>query len=182
MDEGQESQKTGIWLSEVYIVDADTDSPYVWAADKKGKLEKRSVILGQHDEELGEYEIADGLSKDDCIAYPSDILEEGMSTTTNIEDAMDTGNIDMQPLDDSSFSEDPLPDTADTEGVSEYEMSDDGTVVDDPEAVDDSIVDDSSSDETYTDESMDMTDGSSDSGEILDDNLMPVEEDTEEAQ
>ena len=177
MDEGQESQKTGIWLSEVYIVDADTDSPYVWAADKKGKLEKRSVILGQHDEELGEYEIADGLSKDDCIAYPSDILEEGMSTTTNIEDAMDTGNIDMQPLDDSSFSEDPLPDTADTEGVSEYEMSDDGTVVDDPEAVDDSIVDDSSSDE-----SMDMTDGSSDSGEILDDNLMPVEEDTEEAQ
>ena len=53
-----------------------------------------------------------------------------MSTTTNIEDAMDTGNIDMQPLDDSSFSEDPLPDTADTEGVSEYEMSDDGTVVD----------------------------------------------------
>ena len=177
MDEGQESQKTGIWLSEVYIVDADTDSPYVWAADKKGKLEKRSVILGQHDEELGEYEIADGLSKDACIAYPSDILEEGMSTTTNIEDAMDTGNIDMQPLDDSSFSEDPLPDTADTEGVSEYEMSDDGTVVDDPEAVDDSIVDDSSSDE-----SMDMTDGSSDSGEILDDNLMPVEEDTEEAQ
>ena len=182
MDEGQESQKTGIWLSEVYIVDADTDSPYVWAADKKGKLEKRSVILGQHDEELGEYEIADGLSKDDCIAYPSDILEEGMSTTTNIEDAMDTDNIDMQPLDDSSFSEDPLPDTADTEGVSEYEMSDDGTVVDDPEAVDDSIVDDSSSDETYMDESMDMTDGSSDSGEILDDNLMPVEEDTEEAQ
>lgn len=177
MDEGQESQKTGIWLSEVYIVDADTDSPYVWAADKKGKLEKRSVILGQHDEELGEYEIADGLSKDACIAYPSDILEEGMSTTTNIEDAMDTGNIDMQPLNDSSFSEDPLPDTADTEGVSEYEMSDDGTVVDDPEAVDDSIVDDSSSDE-----SMDMTDGSSDSGEILDDNLMPVEEDTEEAQ
>ena len=58
-----------------------------------------------------------------------------MSTTTNIEDDMDTGNIDMQPLDDSSFSEDPLPDTADTEGVSEYEMSDDGTVVDDPEAV-----------------------------------------------
>ena len=82
--------------SNVYIVDADTDSPYVWAADKKGKLEKRSVILGQLDEELGEYEIADGLSKDDCIAYPSDILEEGMSTTTNIEDAMDTNNIGNQ--------------------------------------------------------------------------------------
>ena len=85
-------------------------------SDKKGKLEKRSVILGTGMMKTWRYEIADGLSKDDCIAYPSDILEEGMSTTTNIEDAMDTGNIDMQPLDDSSFSEDPLPDTADTEG------------------------------------------------------------------
>ena len=41
-----------------------------------------------------------------------------------------------------------------------------GSDYDDPEAVDDSIVDDSSSDE-----SMNMTDGSSDSGEILDDKL-----------
>ena len=182
MDEGQDTEKTGIWLSEVYIVDADTDSPYVWAADSKGKLEKRSVILGQYDEDLGEYEIADGLSKDDCIAYPSDVLEEGMSTTTNIEEAMDTDNVDMEPLDDSSFSEDSLPDETDTESVDSYEMSDDGTVIDDPEAYDDSIIDDSSSDEDSTDESMDMTDGSSDSDEILDDNLMPVEEDTEEAQ
>ncbi len=182
MDEGQDTEKAGIWLNEVYIVDADTDSPYVWAADSKGKLEKRSVILGQYDEDLGEYEIADGLSKDDCIAYPSDVLEEGMSTTTNIEEAMDTDNVDMEPLDDSSFSEDSLPDETDTESVDSYEMSDDGTVIDDPEAYDDSIIDDSSSDEDSTDESMDMTDGSSDSDEILDDNLMPVEEDTEEAQ
>ena len=68
MDEGQDTQKVGVWISEAYIVDADTGSPYVWAADKNGKLEKRSVILGQHDEELGEYEIADGLTKDDSIA------------------------------------------------------------------------------------------------------------------
>ena len=97
MDEGQESQKTGIWLSEVYIVDADTDSPYVWAADKKGKLEKRSVILGQHDEELGEYEIADGLTEKDKIAFPTDELKEGISvvegTTSQTTAAMyDTGD------------------------------------------------------------------------------------------
>ncbi len=182
MDEGQDTEKAGIWLNEVYIVDADTDSPYVWAADSKGKLERRSVILGQYDEDLGEYEIADGLSKDDCIAYPSDVLEEGMSTTTNIEEAMDTESVDMEPLDDSSFSEDSLPNETDTEGVDSYEMSDDGTVIDAPEAYDDSVIDDSSSNEDFTDESIDMTDGSSDSDEILDDNLMPVEEDTEEAQ
>ena len=61
MDEGQDTQKVGVWISEAYIVDADTDSPYVWATDKNDKLEKRNVILGQYDEELGEYEIADGL-------------------------------------------------------------------------------------------------------------------------
>lgn len=32
----------GIWLDESFICDADTDSPYVWVDDGKGKLEKRS--------------------------------------------------------------------------------------------------------------------------------------------
>lgn len=187
MDEGQEEEKAGIWLSEVYIVDADTDSPYVWATDKNDKLEKRSVILGQYDEELGEYEIADGLSEDDCIAFPSDILEEGMSTTTNIEEAMDTDNVDMEPVDDGSFSDDSYTgdsytDESGFDDVSEYEMSDDGTVIDDPEAIDDSIVDGDMTDDSYMDESTDMTDGSTDSSEILDDNLMPVEGDTEDVQ
>lgn len=151
LDEGQDSQKTGVWISEVYIMDAETDSPYVWAADKDNKLEKRSVILGQYDEDLGEYEIADGLTKDDCIAYPSEVLTEGMATTTNIDEAMDTNNVDMEPLDDSSFDDDP-----ELDGVSEYEMSDDGTVIDDPEAIDDSSMED--------------------------ENLVPMEGDTEEAQ
>ena len=60
---GQEDKKEGLWLSEFYIVDAATDSPFVWAADEDKKLEKRPVILGQYDETLGEYEIADGLTR-----------------------------------------------------------------------------------------------------------------------
>lgn len=167
LDEGQDSQKAGVWISEGYIMDAETDSPYVWAADKDNKLEKRSVILGQYDEDLGEYEIADGLTKDDCIAYPSEVLTEGMATTTNIDEAMDTNNVDMEPLDDgsvdgdasyddSSFDDDTSYDDSELDGVSEYEMSDDGTVIDDPEAIDDSIMED--------------------------ENLVPMEGDTEEAQ
>ena len=167
LDEGQDSQKAGVWISEVYIMDAETDSPYVWAADKDNKLEKRSVILGQYDEDLGEYEIADGLTKDDCIAYPSEVLTEGMATTTNIDEAMDTNNVDMEPLDDGSvdddasyddgsFDDDTSYDDSELDGVSEYEMSDDGTVIDDPEAIDDSIMED--------------------------ENLVPMEGDTEEAQ
>ena len=80
MDEGQEEQKKGIWLGDYYIVDADTENPYVWAVDSKGRLEKRSVVLGQHDDDLSEYEIADGLTEDDSIAFPSDSLAEGMRT------------------------------------------------------------------------------------------------------
>ena len=96
-DEGQDEEKIGIWLNDYFIVDADTDSPYGWAADKKGKLEKRSVILGQHDEELGEYEIADGLTEKDKIAFPTDELKEGISvvegTTSQTTAAMyDTGD------------------------------------------------------------------------------------------
>lgn len=34
------------------------------------------MTLGQHDDELFQYEIADGLSKDDMITYPEDGLKE----------------------------------------------------------------------------------------------------------
>jgi HlyD family secretion protein len=78
-DYGQEEEKAGIWLDEYLICDADS-SPYVWADNGKGKLEKRSVTLGQHDEELYQYEIAEGLTKEDMITFPEEGLEEGMST------------------------------------------------------------------------------------------------------
>ena len=44
-DEGQDEKKSGIWLNDYFIVDADTDSPYVWIANGQNKLEKRDVIL-----------------------------------------------------------------------------------------------------------------------------------------
>lgn len=117
MDEGQEDKKEGLWLSEFYIVDADTNSPYVWAADGDGRLEKRSVILGQYDEALGEYEIADGLSKKDSIAYPSELLKEGMKTTTNSAEA-----IDMNPVEDGTDISEELP--AEDGTVTEDDMMD----------------------------------------------------------
>ncbi|MBQ4361659.1 MAG: efflux RND transporter periplasmic adaptor subunit, partial [Lachnospiraceae bacterium] len=43
---GAAAAKEGIWLDEMYIVDADGDSPYVWAANSRGRIKKRSVKLG----------------------------------------------------------------------------------------------------------------------------------------
>ena len=171
MDEGQEEQKTGIWLGDYYIVDADTESPYVWAVDSKGRLEKRSVVLGQHDDDLSEYEIADGLTEDDSIAFPSDSLEEGMRTkdVSEMTDE-DLEAVDMESnLDGSEYSDgdtmEPMDgdySSADFEtGVSDESMDAaiDGDYTDFSEdfSDEDFIEDDSEGDdyEDFTDESID---------------------------
>ena len=171
MDEGQEEQKTGIWLGEYYIVDADTDSPYVWAVDSKGKLEKRSVILGQYDENLSEYEIADGLTEDDSIAFPSDSLVEGMSTKdmsemtdeelenidmeTNLDNSDYSDGDIMEPVEESDSSADfesgVIDDSMDAVIDGDYSEDDSGDYSED--MMDDSTFDDSTED--FTDESID---------------------------
>ena len=62
------------------------------AETSKGTLEKRKVTLGDYDETMGQYEIKDGLSTDDYIAFPEDWFEEG-TKTKKMED--DAGNNDM---------------------------------------------------------------------------------------
>lgn len=96
MDYGQGERKEGIWLNEFYIEDTEGDA-YVWASDGKDRLEKRSVTLGDYDQELGEYEIKKGLTKDDCIAFPSEDLEEGM--TVEISDQMQIPTEDQEDQD-----------------------------------------------------------------------------------
>ena len=86
-------------------MDADTDSPYVWIANGQNKLEKRDVILGQYDENLGEYEIADGLSEKDKIAFPTDELKEGMSVADQTTAAMWDDSEDDESSDDSAYTE-----------------------------------------------------------------------------
>lgn len=82
LDEGQAEQKEGIWLFEGYL-DMSEEDAYVWVANKKDRLEKRKVELGEYDETLGEYEIKSGLTEEDYIAYPMDGLYEGVSTVTD---------------------------------------------------------------------------------------------------
>ena len=109
-DEGQDDNKAGIWLNDYFIVDADTDSPYVWVAGSGNKLEKRDVVLGQYDENLAEYEIADGLTEKDRIAFPTEELKEGMSVVEGTADqttaAMwDTSDEDYQNVSDEDYSD-----------------------------------------------------------------------------
>ena len=50
------------------------------------------MTLGQHDDELFQYEIADGLSKYDMITYPEDGLKEGMKTAVGSNGQMGQSN------------------------------------------------------------------------------------------
>lgn len=77
MDQGQTQVREGIWIDAGFICDIETE-PYVWAADEKGKMTKRPVTLGQMDENLFQYEILDGLTPEDSIAFPQETIEEGM--------------------------------------------------------------------------------------------------------
>lgn len=85
LNEGQEEEKTGIWLTASYIVQ-EKDSAYVWASNSRNRLEKRTVELGEYDEMMDQYQILSGLTEEDYICWPMDGLYEGVSTVTNIEE------------------------------------------------------------------------------------------------
>lgn len=99
------SQRQGLWLPAMYIDHLDDNGSFVWACDEKDKLEKRFITLGEYDSETDMYEIKSGLSRSDKIAYPSETLIPGMSTTTDAsfqdmpqgDDVMPGGNADPVP-------------------------------------------------------------------------------------
>ena len=93
MDYGQSEvkEKEGVWLDS-YLIDMTGEEPFVWADNGKGRLEKRKVTLGDMDEVLGQYEITEGLAKEDAITWPEEGLEEGMETTISKDGMMGQSN------------------------------------------------------------------------------------------
>ena len=87
-DLGQDAQNTGIQLPASFINDADS-SPWVWAQSSSGKLEKRSLTLGDYNAELDTYAVTDGLTAADYIAFPDDTLKAGMTCVTYDESTFD---------------------------------------------------------------------------------------------
>ncbi len=99
---GQSEPKEGLWLSNYYIIEENGEY-FVWASNKKDKLEKRKIQVGEKDEELGNYQIIEGLTQDDYIAIPQEELEEGLDV--NKFDTMDVPiNMEMT-VDDSMMME-----------------------------------------------------------------------------
>ena len=84
-DYGQEDTQ-----DENLINDAE-GNPWVWAQNSKGKLEKRSVTLGEYNTETDTYPVTDGLTAEDYIAFPDESLKAGMTCITYDEGTFDPG-------------------------------------------------------------------------------------------
>lgn len=80
-DRGQTLDMAGLWLYADYVQGTAENGYYVWAADGNGRIEKRTVKLGQYDELQYAWQIVNGLSATDRVAYPSASMQEGAPVT-----------------------------------------------------------------------------------------------------
>lgn len=80
-DGGQTEEKTGLMLDASYVMGSEEEGFFVWAANGSGKIEKRSVTVGALDEFMYQYEILDGLTAEDLIAFPEESVQEGAPVT-----------------------------------------------------------------------------------------------------
>ena len=77
----EEDAFTGVSISSAFICYAEDGSNYVWA-ENKGKLEMRTVVLGEYNMMLDTYQILEGLTEDDYIAFPDyELCQPGAATT-----------------------------------------------------------------------------------------------------
>ncbi len=83
-DFGQGEKKEGLWLDMSFIAYDESGAPYVWCGTD-GKLKKRTVTLGETDEESYSVQILEGLDENDLIAWPDETYTEGMKAVTVME-------------------------------------------------------------------------------------------------
>ncbi|MBE6946414.1 MAG: efflux RND transporter periplasmic adaptor subunit [Ruminococcaceae bacterium] len=77
----------GLWLPEYYICQSADGMSYVWANDENDRLVEKYVTLGIYDPNVCAWEILDGLTKEDYIAFPSEYCQSGAHTTKNPDEA-----------------------------------------------------------------------------------------------
>ena len=80
----EEGEVTGPAISSAFICYEEDGSTYVWA-EKRSKLEKRTVTLGEYDPMMDTYEILEGLTEENYIAFPDpELCKEGAPTTRDM--------------------------------------------------------------------------------------------------
>ena len=92
--EADEEEQKDISISSAFSAYDDEGNPYVWA-EKNGKLEKRTVVLGEYDFMTDAMEILEGLTEGDYIAFPDpEFCAEGVSTTHSQPEIQEEGMVE----------------------------------------------------------------------------------------
>lgn len=168
MDYGQSEEREGIWLDSYYIVQEE-EKAYVWAANGKDRMEKRAVTLGEFDEEMQQYQITDGLTEDDYIAFPDESISEGDSAVKNVDQTSDFENMGgMDAGDVPAFDGENYEDPMNGEEMDDYP---DDELDDYP----DDELDDYPDEETDGEEDMDSLTGGMNAAEMLNGGLEEIE-------
>ena len=80
LDTGME-ESTGLSIGSAFVTYDEEGNTYVWA-EARNKLEKRIVVVGEYNMANDTYEILDGLTEEDYIAFPDwDLCYDGAPTT-----------------------------------------------------------------------------------------------------
>ena len=79
--ENQDASASALSIGSSFIAYEEDGTTYVWA-DQHGKLEKRSVVLGEYNMGSDSFEILSGITEEDYIAFPdAELCVEGAPTT-----------------------------------------------------------------------------------------------------
>ena len=134
LDYGQDESKEGIWISSAYVRE-EGDNYYAWVANKRGRLEKKKIEVGEYNEDLDEYQILSGIDESDYIACDDDNLKENMKTTKVASEADNTGEYydeelsDDEIYDDASYDDESYDDESyDDVDESELDLEEEGLI------------------------------------------------------
>lgn len=81
------STEEGLWLPDYYICESADGRSYVWADDGNERLVERYVTLGTYDSNVCAWQILEGLTREDYVAFPSVYCQSGAATTKDIRQA-----------------------------------------------------------------------------------------------
>ena len=79
--EREEEEADGVRIGSAFIAYNEDGTAYVWA-ENRGRLEKRTVTLGEYNPMQDTYQVTEGLTEEDYIAFPDpQLCQEGAPTT-----------------------------------------------------------------------------------------------------
>ena len=87
LDSGEE-ETSGLSVSAAFIAYDEEGNAYVWA-EKNGKLEKRTVVVGEYNFMTDTIEVLEGLAEEDYIAFPDETVCVAGAPTTHDEPVME---------------------------------------------------------------------------------------------